>query len=370
MDMPRMTSRRFAPIGVFDSGVGGLTVLERLLAIPDLRGEEFVQLADIANIHYGSYAKTGATGFLRELVVRDVLFLLNDGFFASAAEDRPSGVKTPAKIIVVGCNTAIAYGLDAVKATLAAIGSPARIVNIVECGARAAIRSLGGISRKEAVVGILSTPGTFASGVYPAAIAREAAEAGFHAPPLVVARGCDDLADAIQFGRHDLGAIVGRFLRELVVETAAKGRGARLCNVVFGCSHYALALPQFRDALDELRRDPATGKYIAEDFAFVDPAKETAAECRDLLAQDDLLAGRDAESSVSMFVSSPLPNLPKRLVALDGTLEDGYKYMRRPGRFVVDTVFVPLHEGVFDRGHFKSLLDVLPHVAKSLEGKW
>ena len=138
-------STRFAPIGVFDSGVGGLTVLERLLSedIPELQGEDFVQVADLANIHYGSYAKTGATSFLRELVIRDVLFLLSDGYFVNSAETRPSGVKTPAKIVVIGCNTAVAYGLEAAKAVIAGMGSAVRLVNIVECGARTAIRKLG-----------------------------------------------------------------------------------------------------------------------------------------------------------------------------------------------------------------------------------
>ena len=97
-----------APIGVFDSGVGGLTVLEKLLSvdvvdnatgerrpdgIPDLQGEEFVQLADQANLHYGSYAEHGASAFLRELAIRDAFFLLSGGFYRDAREEVPTGRK-------------------------------------------------------------------------------------------------------------------------------------------------------------------------------------------------------------------------------------------------------------------------------------
>ena len=362
-------SKRFAPIGVFDSGVGGLTVLERLLSddFPELRGEEFIQVADLANIHYGSYAKTGATSFLRELVVRDVLFLLSDGYFANSAETRPSGVKTPAKIVVVGCNTAVAYGLDAVKTVLAGMGSAVRLVNIVECGARAAIRELGandGLER--GVIGVLSTPGTYASRVYPSSIRREAAGVGVVAPPEVVAAGCENLADAIQFGRHDLDAIVHYCLRELIGKLSKTCGHRRLRTVILGCSHYALALDHFHSALDDLRHDPELGPLVADDCSFIDPAVETARQCRDLLARDGLLARRSGPSKAAMFVSSPCADLPRRLIAPDGTLEDGYKYTRPQGRFILDTKFVPLREGLFDREHFKTLLGNLPHVREAL----
>ena len=104
------------PIGVFDSGTGGLTVLEKLLASdafdnctgeqcpdgkPDFSAENFVYFGDQANMPYGMYDAEGKADFLRELVVRDAKFMLD----AKSHE--------PAKIIVIACNTATAYGLDA-----------------------------------------------------------------------------------------------------------------------------------------------------------------------------------------------------------------------------------------------------------------
>ena len=90
------------PIGVFDSGVGGLTVLEKLLSvdvldnasgkpgadgIPDLQGERFTFLGDQANLPYGNYAGYGKSAFLRELAIRNALFLTSDGFYNDAAEE-------------------------------------------------------------------------------------------------------------------------------------------------------------------------------------------------------------------------------------------------------------------------------------------
>jgi glutamate racemase len=238
---------------------------------------------------------------------------------------------------------------------------------MVECGARTAIRKLGTDAEQErGAIGVMSTPGTYASGVYPTYIEREAAGVGAGASPEVVAVGCENLADSIQFGRHNLDAIVRHSLRGLIGKLAQTRGRRRLRAVILGCSHYALALDHFRSALDDIRHDPELGPLVADDCSFIDPAVETARQCRDLLASDGLLARRGGPSNVAMFVSAPCADLPRRLIAPDGTLDDGYKYTRPQGRFVLDTKFVPLHEGFFDREHFKTLLGVLPHVRKAL----
>ena len=114
---------RDLPIGVFDSGVGGLTVLEAIKAhdrhdnrtgadgadgVPDFAGERFVYFGDQANMPYGNYPAVGRTDFLRELILRDVLFLLG--------RRHAQGQKPPVKAIVIACNTATAYGLEDIRA--------------------------------------------------------------------------------------------------------------------------------------------------------------------------------------------------------------------------------------------------------------
>ena len=95
------TSLSKLPIGVFDSGTGGLTVLEVLLkadmvnntsgkegadGIPDFAGEAFTYLADRANMPYGNYAAENKQDFFKELVVKDALFLLDNKFWTNPAD--------------------------------------------------------------------------------------------------------------------------------------------------------------------------------------------------------------------------------------------------------------------------------------------
>ncbi len=84
------------PVGIFDSGTGGLTVMEAILGSRLLDSEHYIYLGDQANMPYGNYPAEGKTDFLRELIFKDALFLLGHR----------------AKVLVVACNTATAYGLD------------------------------------------------------------------------------------------------------------------------------------------------------------------------------------------------------------------------------------------------------------------
>ena len=119
------------PIGVFDSGIGGLTVLEALLTLDDFHNddlkpgpdgrrdfenERFVYLGDQANMPYGNYAKAGKTDLLRELILEDAIFLLGNRYHAAGTirHDKP-----PVKAIVIACNTATAYGLEDLRAAVA-----------------------------------------------------------------------------------------------------------------------------------------------------------------------------------------------------------------------------------------------------------
>ena len=115
------------PIGVFDSGTGGLTVLEAILKLdafnnetgepgadgkPDFTKEQFQYLADQANMPYGNYAAAKKTDLLKEHILKNLKFLLATEY------DKPTGAswitsdKKNVKMVVVACNTATAYALS------------------------------------------------------------------------------------------------------------------------------------------------------------------------------------------------------------------------------------------------------------------
>ena len=166
---------RHLPIGVFDSGIGGLTVLEALLTldafhndslqpgadgVPDFARERFIYFGDQANMPYGNYSAAGRTDYLRELILKDAVFLLGSRWHDGKAA-RPG--KPPVKAIVIACNTATAYGLEDIRAAVKAWGLPVIVIGVVEAGARGVLETGG----KTGAVGVLATVGTCASGAYP-----------------------------------------------------------------------------------------------------------------------------------------------------------------------------------------------------------
>ena len=374
--------RRECPIGVFDSGVGGLTVLEKLLSvdvmnnatgkpgadgIPDLQGERFTFLGDQANLPYGNYAGYGKSMFLRELAIRNALFLTSDGYYRDAAEAFPGGEKDPAKIVVIACNTATAYGLKAIESTFLNSCARIRVVGVVNAGCRSALDQLG--AREDSppfAVGILSTAGTYASKAYPRTLREEAERRGMRNPPVAVALGCPHLADSIELGSPRVESLARGYLADLVEVHRASGSQAPLRALILGCTHYPFVQRHFEAELAELRKDPKYAPLLAEDFRFIDPAVDTAIECRRLLAEDGLLAKRSGDSAVAAYVSIPSAALPPEMVQANGTLADGYKYGRDPGRDVVDSKYVPLAKGTVDREAFYRLVEMLPAVKRHL----
>jgi glutamate racemase len=170
------------PVGVFDSGTGGLTVLEAIVTLdafnnathepgadgrPDFASEAFVYLGDQANMPYGSYGEEGNLALLEEHILKDAQFLLGARYHPSRAARRPRRDKRPVKVIVIACNTATAYGKRAVEALLSRAGLDVRVLGVIDAGARAALAAL---SRREGSVGVLATVGTVASGGYPRAL--------------------------------------------------------------------------------------------------------------------------------------------------------------------------------------------------------
>ncbi|NOX55235.1 MAG: Asp/Glu/hydantoin racemase [Planctomycetes bacterium] len=203
---------RSFPIGVFDSGTGGLTVLEQILridtfdnrtgklrpggdGIPDFQQESFVFLADQANMPYGNYPVVGKADFLDDLILRDLQFLLGRRYFDTAEASEPRGDKLPVKAVVIACNTATAYGLTDIQQTLERAGVALPVVGVIDAAAEGAVEVFA--DQIPGAVGVLATKGTVLSGAYPAAIRKAARQAGRDRLISVVQQGALGLAGAI-----------------------------------------------------------------------------------------------------------------------------------------------------------------------------
>ncbi len=368
-----------APIGVFDSGLGGLTVLERLLdvdqvdnatglygpdGVPDLARERFVYLGDQANMPYGDYAAEGKSDYLRELILKDAQFLLSTNFYRTAEERVPSGRKPRAKIIVIACNTATAWGLDDVRKYLASVGDGTKVVGVIEAGVRAALDQIGARSDSPPfAVGVMATPGTIASGAYERTISAELKARGVKADVRVVGQGCAGLADAIECGSPAADAIAKSNLVALVERHRASAPSVPVKAVILGCTHFPFVQDTLNRTVAELR---AKGAPLAADFRFVDPAFYTAAECHRLLRETGRLSTAAKPGASMVFLSVADPRLPPDCLTPDGQLTRAFKYGRNTGSSAVTTKPVPFTRERFGDDVFRNVGRLLPRTAALL----
>lgn len=347
---------RDLPIGVFDSGIGGLTVLEAILAldafdnaslqpgadgVPDFAQERFVYLGDQANMPYGNYPTVGRTDYLRELILKDAVFLLGRRWHDGRAfrYDKP-----PVKAVVIACNTATAYGLEDLRAAFRAWGLPVIVVGVVEAGARGVLAA--GDSGE--AVGVLATVGTCASGAYPRLIEGTLGRAG-RAVPVVAQHGSAALAGVIEGDPafpQSVADCAAQEARALLETLRREQPGQKLGTLVLGCTHYPLARAELDAAFAALRADPAFAPLLADALAYVDPAEWTARELFRELARAGLRlkpgeAGRQQQHAFYLSVPNPDSSAIRR--SADGGLERDFKYGRPAGELDrEDTVNGPL----------------------------
>jgi glutamate racemase len=218
--VPRLD--RSLPIAVFDSGVGGLTVLhECLVSLPH---EDFVYLGDTARFPYGDRSPEELLGFARELAE----LLLTDG----------------TKLLLIACNAATSAALPALRHELA---GRVPVVGVVRPESRLAAQAT-----RLGRVGLIATPTTAASGAYQRALAAEAPGAELH----VVASA--ELAPLIQEG----GEVDHRVIA-CVEGVCAPLKAAGVDTVILGCTHYPLVRHVLQRALGRGVAIVSSGEAIA-----------------------------------------------------------------------------------------------------------
>ncbi|MES2594752.1 MAG: aspartate/glutamate racemase family protein [Verrucomicrobiota bacterium] len=373
----RMDTRDL-PIGVFDSGIGGLTVLEAILTIdafnndtlqpgtdgkPDFANERFQYFGDQANMPYGNYSSAGRTDYLRELIVKDALFLLgkrwHDPETKMFRQDKP-----PVKALVIACNTATAYGIEDIRAALKAWDVPVFVVGVVEAGARGVQNA-----HKEGAVGVLATVGTCASGAYPRVIGQTLGLAG-RSIPAITQQGSANLAGVIEGDPAFKESVDERCdldVRALVEAHRQSGATTPLSTVVLGCTHFPLVQAEIDHAFAALRKDAALEKLIAPKIEYVNPAEWTARELLRELATAKIRAKEAPTAKDSFYLSIPNPQRNDIPLTADGGLAKDFKYSRSPGELDrEDTVNVPMTPARIPSATRKLIETKLPEVWQRL----
>jgi glutamate racemase len=222
---------RRRPVGVFDSGVGGLTVLHELLV--HLPAEDFVYLADSARFPYGERTAAELEAFALEVAEHLLARRI--------------------KLLVVACGSATAAALPALRERLMQTTLGVDVLGVVQPGAVQAVAAT-----RNGRIGVLATPATVASGAYADAIAA--------ADPFVdvTCVACPDLAAIIE---------VGFPFEQRVVDTVrgycAPLREAGVDTVVLGCTHYPLVRPMIQRMLGPGVRIMSYGEPLARQVEHV-----------------------------------------------------------------------------------------------------
>ena len=237
------------PIGMFDSGFGGLTVARAVIdLLPD---EHLVYVGDTGRYPYGSRPQAEVREFARELawsLVRD----------------------HDAKAIVVACNTASAAALDDLKAEL-----PVPVIDVVEHGARALVRST-----RTGRVGVIGTVGTIGSGAYERIV-------HLLAPHLdLTSTACPGFVEFVERGQTS-GAEVTILAERLLAPVQQAG----VDSLLLGCTHYPFLARVISDVM-------------GLDVTLVSSADETAFAAREHLAALGLLRPAGGRPAVHRFLSS------------------------------------------------------------------
>jgi len=240
---------RNLPIGIFDSGVGGLTVYRALHE--RLPNERFVYLGDTARVPYGT--KSLAT--VERYAVENSKFLETHGI----------------KLLVVACNTASALAVPAIRR---AIRVP--VIGVIEPGARAAVEAAQSAKNTNNAtarpnIGVIATEATVNSGAYANAIAALDATAA------VIERACPLFVPLAEEGwaNTDVARIVAKDYLEDFRQTSIAANKTSIAALVLGCTHY----PILRDVISET---------VGSEITLIDSGAATAADVESLLEQKSL----------------------------------------------------------------------------------
>jgi glutamate racemase len=248
MSDTRAVKKAELPIGIFDSGIGGLTVVRQINRV--LPNESLVYLGDTARVPYGSKSPSTVVRFACE----DTQFLLQQNV----------------KAVVVACNTASAWALPALQRKF-----ELPIFGVILPGACAALEKT-----KNRRIGVIGTSATIRSGAYSKAILARCDTAQ------VFARACPLLVPLVEEAWTD-HAVTTRVLREYLGPLLKN----RIDTLVLGCTHYPL--------LKEAIRKVTKGKV-----ALVDSAESCAADVKERLAGLKLLTtNRNRPGTIQPFVT-------------------------------------------------------------------
>jgi len=237
-------------IGIFDSGIGGLTVVRALLK--QLPGENIVYFGDTARVPYGTKSAEVVSRYARE----DAELLLS----------------YDVKIIVVACNTVSSVAIDVLRSHF-----DVPIIGMIEPGTKAAL-----MASKKKRIGVIGTMATISSNAYPKALLSNSSDV------TVFSQACPLFVPLAEEGwdEHQAAEIIAReYLQKLVIE--------KIDTLILGCTHYPILKKTIQRA-------------VGENVVLIDSGRSAAMLVEQYLKQHDLL-NRQQKQANHLFLVSDVP---------------------------------------------------------------
>ncbi|MFS0636321.1 glutamate racemase [Mesobacillus foraminis] len=223
------------PIGIIDSGVGGLTVAKEVMR--QLPHEHIIYLGDTARCPYGPRSAEEVRRFTWEIT----RFLLNKEI----------------KMLVIACNTATAVALEEISAAL-----PIPVLGVIHPGARTAIKVTSNYH-----IGVIGTEGTIKSAAY------EHALKSINRQTDVQSLACPKFVPLVESGEYD-----GPVAKKVVADTLQPFKDKELDTLILGCTHYPLL-------------EPLIKRFMGEEVKVISSGEETAREVSTILHHNKMLNG-------------------------------------------------------------------------------
>ena len=411
------------PIGVFDSGTGGLTVLEALLTLDafnnetgkpgpdgklDFSKEYFQYLADQANMPYGNYAAANKTDLLKEHIQKNMQFFLKE-----------APTKPPVKMIVLACNTATAYALTDIKNQFEQQSISVPVIGVIDAGSKAAIAYQQ--KNGDGTIGVFATAGTVASNGYPRTLQTMAKEKGmqtlsvisqggfglaesidrdwsYYVDTLTKARNeykgpslknrtytidtsllsayrfdasgnkllCeyDDKGSCLDMQLNDPSNYVRYHLVSLLEKMIADKITKPMNTLILGCTHYPYLKDTIASVLNELyhyknNNEYRYRKFLVEKVELIDPSIETAKEAY-LVLKNLTLSNTATVQKNQFYITIPNTNTPKNALQPDGWFTYDYKYGRIAGENKMYVQYVPFDTKNISEASYSRFKMVLP----------
>lgn len=424
-----ISNKKALPIGVFDSGTGGLTILEAMLSLdafnnntgkpgadgkPDFASEYFQYLADQANMPYGNYAAEHKTDLLKEHIFK------NMAFFLKREANKPN-----VKMIVLACNTATAYALDDIRQKLKSEGSDISVLGVIDAGAKAALEYQQ--KNGSGTIGVFATAGTVASNGYPKTLMSMAKQKGM-AELSIISQGGAGLAESIdrdwsyyvdtitkartdykgpslknslykidtlllaayQFDKtnnkllceydgkgscldmqlNDPSNYVRYHLVSLLEKMLEQKIAKPMNTLILGCTHYPYMRDTIAQVLKELYNYQSNNTFryrscLAAHVQLIDPAVETAKEAFITLRANQLV-NNIGKKKHQFFITIPNSGLQEVKLQPDGWFTYDYKYRRIAGANKQYVNYVPFDKKNISASSYNRFQLVLPHAYQEI----